>query len=65
MHTHYNQDFVVFPMGLVMDDERLYISYGKNDVQGWLVILNKTQVLKSLVPVKYKVLLWNNISYVN
>ncbi len=51
-------------MGLVMDDEKLYVSYGKNDYQGWLVILNRTQVLNSLIPVKYKVLQWGNISHV-
>ena len=51
-------------MGVVMDDEKLYVSYGKNDEKGWLVILKKTQVLNSLIPVKYKILKWDNISHI-
>jgi hypothetical protein len=45
-------DFIVFPMGFFYDDTYLYLSYGKNDKDGWIVKFNLTGLLDSLKPVK-------------
>ncbi|MFH1254759.1 MAG: hypothetical protein V1646_05015 [bacterium] len=43
---------VVFPMGFVFDDDYIWISYGKQDFECWIVKLDKNKLLNSLVPVK-------------
>lgn len=48
-------DYIVFPMGFTFDDDYVYVSYGKNDRDGWMVTLNKTGLLQSLQPVKTKI----------
>lgn len=49
-------DFITFPMGFVHDDEFIYVSYGRNDRNGWIAKLNRTVLLKEhLVPVKTRV----------
>ncbi len=42
---------VVFPAGFIADDQYIWISYGKQDHEIWLVKLDKKRLLKSLKPV--------------
>ncbi len=49
-------DYITFPMGFVFDDDFIYLSYGKNDRDGWIAKFNKTGLLNSLKPVKTRVL---------
>lgn len=43
---------VVFPCGYVHDDQFIWISYGREDHECWVVKLSKKGLLKSLVPVE-------------
>lgn len=43
---------VIFPMGFVFDDKYIWISYGKQDHECWIVKLDKKKLLKSLQPIK-------------
>lgn len=49
-------DYIVFPMGFLFDDNCIYVSYGKNDRDGWILKLNRSEFVRSLKPVKSKVL---------
>jgi hypothetical protein len=49
-------DFIQFPMGLVIDEELIHVSYGRNDHDGWVVTLNKTTFLADLKPVRNNVI---------
>ena len=41
----------VFPCGLIMDDEAIWVTYGKQDHEMWVVKLDQKKLLESLVPV--------------
>lgn len=43
---------VVFPGGFLMDDNFIWIAYGRQDHEVWIAKLDKTQLLNSLVPVE-------------
>lgn len=43
---------VVFPCGFVMDDSNIWITYGRQDHEAWVVKLDKEGLLKSLIPVR-------------
>lgn len=43
---------VVFPCGFVFDDNYIWISYGRQDHEIWIVKLNKQGLLNSLAPVE-------------
>ena len=47
-------DYVIFAMGFIddVDSGRIYVSYGKNDRESWVLELNRTSFLQSLKPVK-------------
>ena len=45
-------DYIAFPMGFVIMDPFIYLSYGKNDRDSWILKLNKTGLLTSLKPVE-------------
>lgn len=42
---------VVFPCGYVFDDKFIWIAYGRQDHEIWIVKVEKERLLKSLVPV--------------
>lgn len=42
-------DYVIFPMGLIVRDNTVYVSFGRNDHEGWLATLRLDKVLDSLV----------------
>lgn len=42
---------VVFPCGFIFDDDFIWISYGRQDHEIWMVKLDKQGLLNSLVPV--------------
>ena len=50
-----NLDYVVFPMGVVFDEQVINISYGKNDRDGWILTLDREAFLASLLPVHTQV----------
>ena len=41
----------VFPCGYVFDDKYIWVAYGREDHESWIVKLDKKKLLKSLVPV--------------
>ena len=43
---------VVFPCGYVFDDKYIWIAYGRQDHEIWVVKLDKEGLLKSLIPVQ-------------
>lgn len=60
--SYYHIDYVVFPMSFVITDAQptsaqgdgrqlLYLTYGKQDNQGWVAVLDYRQLLDSLVVV--------------
>jgi hypothetical protein len=49
-------DYIVFPMGFVMDDKHIYVSYGKNDKSAWCLKLDRKGLLASLKPVNSTVM---------
>lgn len=49
-------DYITFPMGFVVIEPYIYVSYGHNDRDSWIVQLNKSGLLNSLRPVKTQVL---------
>ena len=56
-------DFIVFPMGFTFDDDFIFVSYGKNDRDGWILKLNRTAFFASLKPVQSKIIAaseWDN-----
>ena len=50
------RDYVIFPMGFVFNDAHIWVSYGRNDREGWIVKLNRTGLIASLQPVNSIVL---------
>ena len=45
-------DYVVFPMCYELREQLLYMSVGHQDCEGWLTILNITDVLSTLYPLE-------------
>lgn len=43
---------VVFPCGFIFDTNYIWISYGRQDYEAWIVKLDKSALLKSLIPVE-------------
>ncbi len=39
-------------MGLVIDDDYFYLSYGRNDRNSWIMKLKRKEFLSSLIPVE-------------
>jgi hypothetical protein len=49
--TYKAVDYVLFPMGLTMDDNYFYVAYGKNDKEGWIIKLKIKEFLSFFRPV--------------
>jgi len=47
-----NQDYVVFPMGVMVIEDIIFICTGKNDHSGKILTLKKKEFLQTLMPVK-------------
>ena len=45
-------DFVVFPTSFLYDKYRVYLYVGKQDTETWMMVLNRSALLTSLVPVR-------------
>jgi predicted GH43/DUF377 family glycosyl hydrolase len=41
---------VIFPCGFVYDNEHIWVSYGRQDHEAWIIKLDRANLLKSLVP---------------
>lgn len=44
----------VFPGGYVIDEEFLWVAYGRQDHEIWIIQIDKKQLLESLIPVNQK-----------
>ncbi len=42
---------VIFPCGYIFDDDYIWLSYGRQDHESWIVKLDKKKLFESLVPV--------------
>lgn len=42
----------IFPCGFVFDESYIWIAYGRQDHESWIIKLDKKKLLQSLVPVK-------------
>lgn len=49
-------DYINFPMSLVVDDDMLIVSLGKNDHSGWIMTIDLEIFVNTLIPVRSKVL---------
>jgi predicted GH43/DUF377 family glycosyl hydrolase len=43
---------VIFPCGFIYDDKHIWISYGRQDHETWIVKLDREGLLKSLIPLE-------------
>jgi predicted GH43/DUF377 family glycosyl hydrolase len=43
---------VVFPCGYIYDDTRIYVSYGRQDHEIYILVLDRDGLMKSLEPIK-------------
>lgn len=41
----------VFPAGIVLDEDYIWLSYGRQDHEVWIAKIDKKRLLNSLVPV--------------
>lgn len=48
--TSYLDKKVILPGGFFVDGPHIFVAYGKDDVEMWIAILDKEELLKSLVP---------------
>lgn len=44
----------IFPAGFVMDDQYVYVVYGRQDHESWVIKIDKKELLKSLTPLMEK-----------
>ncbi len=51
---YWKQVRVVFPGGFVSNDKFIWVTYGRQDHEAWVVKLDKKKLLKSLVPTSVK-----------
>lgn len=49
-------DVIVFPCGIVLEDEFIYVSYGHNDIDGWVVKLKRDTFISSLERVESEII---------
>ena len=49
-------DFVIFPMGLIVNDTHITVSIGRNDRESWMMTLHRGPFLESLKKVDSKVI---------
>ncbi len=54
-------DYIQFPMGVVLDESYIYVSYGRNDRDGWIVKLNRTAFIADMKPVRHNVIAVSDI----
>lgn len=48
-------DYIVFPTGLVVKNDTILVSLGKNDRSGWMVEMSKDGLVDYMMPVESKV----------
>jgi hypothetical protein len=48
-------DYIVFPMSIVVRDDVLYLSSGRNDRSGWMTTMNITGLVEYMIPVEFEV----------
>ena len=47
-------NYIIFPMSIIVNEENILLFYGRNDKEAWLLTLNKSAVIASLVKVESK-----------
>ena len=45
---------VIYPGGYVIKGDNIYVTYGKDDAEIWVAVINKNKLYKTLQPVKYE-----------
>jgi len=50
-YSHFSKR-VIYPGGFVVEGEKLYLSYGKDDCEVWIATIDVAELKKSLVNVK-------------
>ncbi len=53
--TYSTLDYVIFPAGIIIDSKHIYVSYGRNNNDSWILTLDRKGLLDSLKPVQTKV----------
>jgi hypothetical protein len=51
LYPNRRNDYVIFPGGLILRNDLLVLSFGRNDHEGWLCSFKLRELLESLVPV--------------
>ena len=41
---------VIFPCGFIYDENFIWVSYGRQDHEAWLIKLDRKKLMKSLIP---------------
>lgn len=49
--SYYHIDYVAFPMSFIIDGNDIHLTYGKQDVDGWMMKIDMASMLDSLVTV--------------
>ena len=44
-------DYIIFAMSYTVDNENIIVYYGRQDLESWMLILDRKAFLNSLVPV--------------
>ena len=47
-------NYIIFPMSIIVNEENILLFYGRNDKEAWLLTLNKSAVIASLIKVESK-----------
>ena len=45
-------DYIIFPMSYIINNDIIYLSYGKNDLSSWILKLDKNKLFQNLKKVK-------------
>ena len=48
----YHIDYVVFPMSFIPDGNTIYLTYGKQDSEGWMIRIDMHKMIDILVVVE-------------
>lgn len=59
----FSMDYCIFPVSFRFDEDYIYVSYGKNEKEGWVVKLDRKKLLANAVKAESVVLgesLWND-----
>ena len=50
--SYYHIDYVVFPMSFILDGNTIYLTYGKQDSEGWMIRIDMRKMIDSMVVIE-------------